>query len=85
MIIHPINTEHANGEIELSARIELERPLHRFPPTLWFRFSEAQADFINDRGDGFAIAILNLALTRGANIQERGTRSPRVVYGLQEF
>ncbi len=85
MIIHPCTPKRANGEIELSARIELERPPYRLPSTLWFRFPETQADFLNDHADGFAIALLNLALTRGENITVRGTLSPRLAFGIQEF
>lgn len=85
MIIHPQTPKIENGEITVSAGIELQKPPYDFPKTLWFRFPEAQAEFVSERADGFAVALLNLALLRGEDIQLRGTLSPRLAWGMQEF
>lgn len=85
MLIHPLTTRRENGETVVAARIELERPPYNVPSTLWFRFPEAQADLMSERFDGFAVALLYLAMARGEKIELRDTLSPRLAYGLTEF
>src|SRR5581483_878952 len=85
MIIHPLTPTLENGELCVSARIELEKPPYDFPKILWFRFPEAHAHLVSDCPDGFAIALLSTALHRGEDIHVRGTLSPALTYGLNEF
>jgi len=85
MIIHPLTPTRENGELRIAAQIELKKSSRSLPKTLWFRFPEAQTSFLNDRADVFALALVFLALELGEDIHVRGTLSPRLVYGLQEF
>jgi hypothetical protein len=85
MIIHPVTSHIERGELHLTARIELERPPYDLPETLWFRFPESQAHLVSDCADGFAVTLLAPALARGEDIHVRGTLSPRLASGLNEY
>ncbi len=85
MIIHPLTPTVENGEIRIAARIEPEKPPYDLPPTLWFKFPEAHASFVSVRADGLALALLFIALQRGEDIRVRGTLSPRLAFGMNEY
>lgn len=85
MIIHPVTRQCEHGQICVAARIELEKPPYNLPEFLWFKFPEAQVSFVSDYADGFVLALLYLAQVRGENIHVRGTLSPRLCYGINEY
>jgi hypothetical protein len=85
MIIHPLTPKCENGELVLAARIEPSKQSPPAPETLWFKIPEAQASLVSDRGEAFAVALLYFALRRGEDIHLRGTLSPRLAYGMQEY
>ena len=84
MVIHPLTPTLENGEICLAARIELDKPPYDVPEVVWFKFPEAQAHLVSDNADGFAVALLSLALCRGEDIRVRDTVSAALMHGLQE-
>lgn len=84
MLIHPLPPKFENGELCVSARIELEKPPFNVPEILWFKFPETFAHLVSDNADGFAVALMSLAMYRGENIRVRGTVSPALMYGMAE-
>lgn len=84
MIIHPPEIASKNGRIGVSAAIELQSGIN-VPDVMWFEFPESYQQFVTDRADGFAVALLLLAMVLGENIEVRGVLSPRLVYGMQEY
>lgn len=84
MLIHPCTPKYENGELVVSARIEMEKPPYDVPEVVWFKFPEAQAHLVSDNADGFAVALLSLALCRGENIRICDTMSAALTYGMQE-
>ena len=65
MIVHEPEIIEKGGEIKVSSRIEIEPSGGRFPATLWFRFPADYRDYVTDRSDGFAVALLPLAMELG--------------------
>lgn len=85
MVIHPLTPKLENGELRVSARIELDKPPFDLPEIVWFSFPERQAHLVNERADGFAVALLSLALCRGEDVHVRGSMSSRLAWGIQEY
>lgn len=84
MILHPPETHTANGEITLSARVETRPNSLNLPETLWFTFPEEYAPHLTGRIDPFAVAMYQLAMYLGEDLEVRGALSPRLMYGLEE-
>lgn len=85
MIIHPPEIVEEADLISVGARIEFQTSGIRFPETLWFKLSKSCSPFIVDRVDGFAVALLPLAMILGEGLEIRGEVSPRLAYGMQEY
>ena len=85
MIIHTPQTRTLNGEICVSARIELRTKGVDVPDTLWFTFPEEYGRFSSARADGFAAALLLVAMRYGEDMDVRGVLSPRLLHGMQEY
>jgi len=85
MIVHEPEIIEKGGEILVSSRIEIEPSGSRFPETLWFRFPADYRDYVTHRSDGFAVALLPLAMELGTKMSIRGVVSPRLALGMTEY
>jgi hypothetical protein len=85
MIIHQPEIVVRNGELVVSARVELKHPVEYIPQELWFAFPETYAKYITGRSDGFATSLIQTAMYFDENLEIRGEISPRLAYGLQEY
>jgi hypothetical protein len=85
VIVHEPEIIEKGGEIQISSRIQIEDSGGRFPQTLWFRFPDSLRDFVTDRSDAFAVALLPLAMERGEEMRIRGVVSPRLAIGMTEY
>jgi hypothetical protein len=85
MIIHPPEITTEGDEISLSARIEFEQAVPDIPDRLWFRYPLGFADYLEKRADVFAAGLVLVAMHLGENMEVRGSISPKLLYGLQEY
>ena len=85
MILHCPTVSRADGEVCVSARVELQRAELGLPETLWFSFPEDHAPLVSERADGFVVSLVLLAMALGEDMEVRGSLSPRLAYGLQEY
>ena len=85
MLIHEPETELFDGELRVTARIELGRALEGVPEDLWFVVPATQQRLVNDRSDPFLVAMLPIALALGEDSEVRGRVSPRLVYGAMQY
>jgi hypothetical protein len=85
MIIHQPEVKIENGEVSVSARVEFSQPMANIPKALWYRFPEAYAGYITEHSDGFIVSLLLLAMAMGEEVTVRGTTSPRLAYGLEQY
>lgn len=88
MIIHPVEIQTgANGTagVRVSARVEFASPRAAGPDTLWYEFPRNEAAHLSGNADGFATALLLLAMARRENIQVRGLLNRRLVANLHEY
>ena len=72
-------------EVCVSARVEAGTTRTRLPDELWFRFPVSYHDYISKDLNGFAVALLPLAMTLGEDLQLDGALSPRLLRGLMEY
>ncbi|MFZ5808551.1 MAG: hypothetical protein ACOY16_04635 [Chloroflexota bacterium] len=85
MIIHPPEVQKRDGEVEVSARVELTRPIPDLPDRLWFSFPEKYAPYLHNCSDAFASALLLLAQFFNEPLEVRGEISPQLAYNLHEI
>ena len=88
MIIHQPKFSHQNGEIILSAAVVIEsskKSAEMLPKTLWFSYPESYESYIVDQSDGFLASLLLLGMYFGEDIDIKGSVSPRLAYGVQEY
>jgi hypothetical protein len=85
MIIHQPEVKIENGEVGVSARVEFSTPMANIPKALWYRFPEVYAGYVTERSDGFIVDLLLLAMVMGEEVMVRGTTSPRLAYGLEQY
>jgi hypothetical protein len=85
MIIHPPEVQKRDGEVEVSARVELTRPIPELPDRLWFRFPESHAPYLALTSDPFASTLLQIAMFLGEDLEVRGCISHRLAYNLLEI
>jgi hypothetical protein len=85
MIIHEPEVKLANGEVVLSARVEVDNPAVTLPETLWYAFPERCQVYISRRADPFLCALLLVSQALGENLCLRGHTSPRLLYGTTEY
>jgi len=84
MVIHkPIITEEEE-EICVSAKVEVKSSKIKAPDNLWFTFPRSYKEYITDRTDGFAAALLPIAMALDEDMEVKGVVSPRLAYGLRE-
>jgi hypothetical protein len=84
-VSRPVVSED-DGEIRVSARVEIETPCScDFPAELWFSFPSSYRDYVTDRADGFLAALLPLAMALGEPIEIGGVLSPRLLRGMDDY
>jgi hypothetical protein len=85
MIIHPVEKATDKEGVRLSARIEFEAGDAPAVDTLWYEFPGCDQAFFSGGAEGFATAMLLLAMARGEDVRVRGILSPRLLHGLNEY
>ena len=83
-VFEPRITEQGD-QIQVSARVEINSSSTEFPETLWFSFADRYRHQVTDHLNGFAVALVPLAMTLGENLQVEGVLSPRLLRGLEEY
>jgi len=73
------------NDVIVSAAVEVESVRTELPKELWFAFPRRCRPWVSDHLDGFAVALLPLAMTFGENLHLEGVLSPRLFRGLQEY
>jgi len=74
-----------NDEICVSADVRIDTPGLAMPKRLWFRFPTDYREYINEGSDGFAAAMLPVAMLLGEDLRVEGRVSPRLAYGMREL
>jgi hypothetical protein len=72
-------------QVLVSARVEVSSARTEFPDELWFRFPGRYSGHVTDHLNGFAVALLPLAMTLGEDLQLEGVLSPRLLRGMKEY
>lgn len=72
-------------EVCVSARVEVNSAKTELPDELWFRFPISCTDYVSDHLNGFAAALLPLAMTLGENLHMEGVLSPHLLKGMKEY
>ncbi|MGD1148928.1 MAG: hypothetical protein ABR961_13365 [Thermoanaerobaculaceae bacterium] len=85
MIIHRPQLRESGNEISVEAAVELEHPDATYPAALWFTFPQRFGAFVTDRADGFAVALLPLAMRLGENLTIHGDLSCRLAHGMRDY
>jgi len=85
MIVHaPVKTIEG-GQICITARFEMQKPIPYMPPTLWYSFPEHYAKQTHSRSDAFAPTALLIAMYSGEDLRVQGAISPKLAYSLYEY
>ena len=85
MIVHkPIITEGEN-EVCVSAKVDTKNHNIKLPDVLWFKFQKGYKEHVTDRSDGFAAALLPIAMALGEDLEIKGIVSPRLAFGMREY
>ena len=85
MIIHEPQLRQGRKETTVEAAVEVERPDGEYPATLWFTFPESVGPFVTNRADGFAVALLPLAMRLGERLAVHGDLSYRLAHGMRDY
>ena len=85
MIIHEPQVAEGGGEVSVEAAIDLDRSTTQYPATLWFRLPARYAEHVTRRSDGFAAALLPLAMRLGEPLEVHGELSYRLAHGLRDY
>jgi len=85
MIVHKPSITEEDNEICVSAKVETQSNSVKLPETLWFKFPKDYKEYVTDRSDGFAAALLPLAMALGEDMEIKGTVSPRLAFGMREY
>ena len=85
MIIHEPRVTTSAEEVRVEAEVEFDRPDATRPQTLWFVFPRTYAPFVSDGADGFATALIPLAMRLGEAMQVRGSLSYRLAAGMRDY
>jgi len=83
-IFRPEITEKG-GDICVSARVETTSCPVALPDTLWFSFPRRYCDHVTGEVNGFAAALLPLAMILGEDLYMEGVLSPRLLCGMEEY
>jgi len=77
---------HEDGDdVVVSARVEVDSARTELPSELWFAFPSSYREHLTDHLNGFAVALLPLAMTLGEDLRMEGVLSPRLLRGMEEY
>jgi hypothetical protein len=85
MLISQPEVVEKNGEVSVSARINMGAARYEPPEIMWFRFPLNYRNYITSHVDGFLVGLLPSAMALGENIIVEGVISPRLAYGIREY
>jgi len=85
MRIHKPQFSDDEGEIRISARVDIDAPNLDVPDTLWFAFPQSYRDHVSDRADAFLVGLLPSAMALGEDIVVEAPVSPYLARGLREY
>ncbi len=85
MIIHEPQLKESGNETTVEAVVEMQRPDAAYPATLWFTFPQTVSKFVTNQADGFAVALLPLAMRLGERLTIHGDLSYRLAHGMREY
>jgi hypothetical protein len=85
MIVHQPQLRCRDEETVVEAAVEVERSDTAYPPTLWFAFPQTVGPFVTNRADGFAAALLPLAMRLGERLEIHGDLSYRLAHGIRDY
>ena len=85
MIIHEPRVTTSAEEVRVEAEVECDRLDATRPQTLWFAFPRTYEPFVDDGADGFATALLPLAMRLGEAMRVRGSLSYRLAAGMRDY
>lgn len=77
--------EQTGDEVVVRAAVEVEKARVELPREMTFAFPAQYAEAVVDRLDGFASALLPLAMTLGEDLHLDGAVSPKLLHGLEEY
>jgi hypothetical protein len=72
-------------EVCVSASVEVHSAQNKLPDELWFRFPINCHDHVTNHLNGFAVALLPLAMTLGEDLHMEGVLSPHLLNGMKEY
>ena len=85
MIVHKPLITCAGDEVRVEAAIELKHSDLPRPSTLWFALPNVYQNHVTDWADGFAVALLPLAMRLGEPMRIVGELSSRLAAGMREY
>jgi hypothetical protein len=85
MIIHDPRVTRSAGEVRVEAEVDCDRPASMRPQTLWFVFPRTYERFVSEGADGFAAALLPLAMRMGETMEIRGSLSYHLAGGMRDY
>jgi hypothetical protein len=85
MIIHEPRMREVGEEVVVEAAVDLGGAGGRGPGSLWFALPRRLAGAVDRRADGFAAALLPLAMNAGEPLEVRGELSLRLAAGMREY
>ena len=85
MIVHEPELERRDGQLRVSARVEFRDPRPSLPDRLWIETADGAGPAPGVRADGFAVALLHLAMAIGEDMEIRGEVCPRLLSGLAPY
>ena len=85
MIINKPEIVEDERYVTVSSRVDIRRSTTPYPKQLWFSFPKEYAGYVTHRADGFATALLPLAMILGEDLEVCGPVDFRLAHGLQEY
>jgi hypothetical protein len=74
-----------SDEVCVSAQVEVTSAKTDLPSEMWFRFPLSCNAHVSDQLNGFAVALLPLAMTLGEDLHVEGALSPTLLRGMREY
>ena len=85
MIIHEPKVARNAREVRVEAEVDFDRPDVLRPRSLWFVFPRTYERFVSEGADGFAAALLPVAMRTGEGMRIRGSLSYRLAAGMRDY
>jgi hypothetical protein len=85
MIIHEPRVTRNAQEVRVEAEVDCDPSARVRPRTLWFVFPRTYERFVSEGVDGFAAALLPLAMRTGETMEMRGSVSYHLAAGMRDY